>query len=88
MTYRQEAMKNTRSSKWKNNNTKDKNDIVKYGFVITLIKIVEYNDPEALGTVKKPRKTDLSLTMWGQPVAVEISLTAWQGLWLPFQPLS
>lgn len=56
MTNRQEAMKNTRSSKWKNNNSEEKNDIVKYGFVIILIKIVEYNDPEALGTLKKVEK--------------------------------
>lgn len=49
-------MKNTRSSKWKNNNSKERNDIVKYGFVIILIKIVGYNDPEALGTFKRLEK--------------------------------
>lgn len=37
---------------------------MKYGFVITLIKIVGYNDPEALGTLKKARKTDLCLTVY------------------------
>lgn len=37
---------------------------MKYGFVITLIKFVGYNDPEALGTLKKARKTDLCLTVY------------------------
>ncbi len=56
MTYRQKAMKNTQSSKWKNNNSKEKIDIVKCGFVIILIKIVGYNDPEASGTLKRLQK--------------------------------
>lgn len=50
---------------------------MKYGFVIILIKIVGYNDPETLGTLRKARKTDC---LRGLPLAVEISLTAWQGL--------
>lgn len=77
MTCRHEAMKNTRSRKWKNNNSKgEKNDIVKYGFVIILIKIVEYNDPEALGALKKARKTDLCLT------DCEACLWLWKYPWL------
>lgn len=39
ITCRLEAMKNTRSSKWKNNNSKGKNDTEKYGFVIIPIKL-------------------------------------------------
>lgn len=76
MTYRQKAMKNTRSSKWKNNNSKEKNDMVKYGFVIIPLKIVGYNDPEALGTLKKARKTDLCLTVY------EACLWLWKYPWL------
>lgn len=38
--------------------------MVKYGFVIIPLKIVGYNDPEALGTLKKARKTDLCLTVY------------------------
>ena len=64
----------------------EENDIEKYGFVIILIKIVGYNDPEVLGTLNEARKTDLCLTVCeGLPLAVEISPAAWQGLWLPLQ---
>lgn len=58
---------------------------MKYGFVIILIKIAGYNYPEALGTVKGQEKQSISDRL---PLAVEIFLTARQGLQLPFQPPS
>lgn len=56
MTCRQKATKCSCSSKWKNNNRKGKNYMVKYGFVIILIKIAGHNDPGALGMLKRLRK--------------------------------
>ena len=41
----------------------EKNDI-KYGFVIILIKMLEYNDREAVGTLRKVTKTDFCLTVY------------------------
>lgn len=60
---------------------------MKYGFVIILIKIAGYNYPEALGTAKGQEKQRVSD---GLPLAVEIFLTARQGLRLPssFPPLT
>lgn len=43
---------------------REKNGTLKYGFVIIVIKIVGYNDPEALGPLKRARKTDLCLTVY------------------------